>query len=76
MKTFRLLIIISLILCFTFLLGSCGNSDALPRPENPQIEPTTLTLSWKNVNGARMYLIHIASEEGESFEVSASKNSY
>ena len=76
MKIFRLLIIFSLILCFAFLLGSCDNSDALPRPENPQIEPTSLTLSWKKVNDARMYLIHIDPEDGESWEVSASKNSY
>ena len=76
MKIFRLLIIFSLILCFASLLGSCNNSDAISRPENPQIEPTTLTLSWKKVNDARMYLIHIAPEEGESWEVSASKNSY
>ena len=76
MKIFRLLIIFSLILCFASLLGSCNSSDAISRPENPQIEPTTLTLSWKKVNDARMYLIHIVPEEGESWEVSASKNSY
>ena len=76
MKILRLLTIFSLILCFSFLLGSCDNSDALAPPENPQIEPTTLTLSWKKVNGARMYLIHIAPEEGDAWEVSASKNSY
>ena len=75
MKIFRLLIIFSLILCFSLLLGSCDNPDALSRPENLQIEPTTLTLSWKKVIDARMYIVSIMPAEGEAWEITASKNS-
>lgn len=76
MKKLRLPIIFSLILCCLLILGSCKEKDTLPAPENAEIEPTSLTLTWKKVNDARMYMISITPEGGEGFEVSASKNSY
>ena len=76
MKIFRLLISFSLILCCLLLLGSCGDKDTLSKPEALEIEPTTLTLSWRKVKDARMYTLSIDPENGETFEVSASKNNY
>ena len=76
MKTFRLLIILSLILSCLLLLSSCDDADSLSKPEKLNIEQTSLTLSWKKVNDARMYIIFIEPEGGEGWEASASKNSY
>lgn len=76
MKIFRLSIIFSFILCCLLLLGSCDDADTLQSPEGLEIEPTTLTLSWKNVKDARMYTISIKPEESEGWEETASKNSH
>lgn len=76
MKRFRLLIVSSLVLCCLLLLASCDNSDALAKPSTPEVEPTSLTLNWKPVKNVRMYTISITPDDGEGWEVTASKNSY
>ena len=75
MKNFRLLIVFSFILCCLLLLCSCDGSDALAKPSTPTVEPTTLTLNWRQIKDARMYTISITPESGEGWEETASKNS-
>ena len=76
MKAVRLLIILSLIFCCLLTVCSCDRIDALPAPSGVDIDEATLELSWKKVNGARMYTVRIESEGGEVEEEISSKNTY
>ena len=76
MKAVRLLIIFSLIFCCLLTVCSCNGTDALPAPSNVEIDEATLELSWKTVEGARLYTIRIESEGAETQEIVSSKNSY
>ncbi len=75
-KAFRLLILVSLIICCLLAVCSCGRAKALPKPDRVEIDEATLVLSWKAVKGARMYTISIENESGEVKEVISSKTSY
>ncbi|HBF14791.1 MAG TPA: hypothetical protein DDW30_03745, partial [Clostridiales bacterium] len=66
------------LLCLTiglaFLLGGCGG-NTLSTPSKVQIDPITLTLSWKAVGGAAYYTVEITGN-GETVEKDSGKNSY
>ena len=67
-------ILICLAVGFAFLLGGCGG-NALSAPDRVQIDPITLTLSWKAVGGAAYYTVEITGN-GETVEKDSGKNSY
>ena len=73
MRTFRLLLIISLILSCLFAFASCNDTEVLASPKGLEIEQATLTLNWKGVTGARLYTISIAKDGDEPREVIGSK---
>lgn len=76
MKKIHLLLLISLIFSCLFAFASCDKTEELSAPEKPDIEATTLTLSWKGVAGARLYTISIEKEGEEPREVIGSKTYY
>ena len=77
MKKFHLLICFSLILSLLCLLASCNKPDKLKAPDNLSVEDATLTLSWNNIGGARLYTISILRDgEEEPKEYISSKSSY
>ena len=51
-------ILICLAAGLAFLLGGCGG-NTLSTPGRVQIDPITLTLSWKAVGGAAYYTVEI-----------------
>lgn len=59
-----------------FAFASCDKTEVLSAPQSPEIEMTTLTLSWKAVPGARLYTISIAKNGEEPREVIGSKTYY
>ena len=67
-------ILICLAIGLAFLLGGCSR-NTLSAPGRVQIDPITLTLSWKAVGGAAYYTIEITGN-GETVERDSGKNSY
>ena len=67
-------ILICLAAGLAFLLGGCGR-NTLSTPGRVQIDPITLTLSWKAVGGAAYYTVEITGN-GTTVEKDSGKNSY
>lgn len=75
MKRFRLLILFILIL-IPLILTACDDGGRLKTPFGPEVEITSLTFCWREVEGARIYTIEITPEGGSPTEVTYSKNRY
>ena len=69
MKRFKLFTILMLVVIALFALGAC--KQALPAPENVDINFDTLELSWKVVNGASRYIIRFVNADTQ--EIIATK---
>lgn len=76
MRKIRLLVLFSLIVISLLAFTGCDKLTELKQPDGPKIEMTTLTLTWREVKGARLYTIEITPEGGEPREMISSKNSY
>ena len=76
MRKIRLLVLLSLIVISVFTLASCHKLQELKMPDKVDIEMTTLTLTWREIKGVRLYTIEITPEGGEPYEMVSSKNSY
>ncbi|MBE6633116.1 MAG: hypothetical protein E7620_02095 [Ruminococcaceae bacterium] len=77
MKKIRLLIVFSFVLCCLLGLSACESLEALKTPERLTVEDTTLTLSWKEVKGAKLYTIQVLPEgQEEAQEYLSAKTSY
>ena len=75
MKRFRLLILFIFIL-IPLVLTACGDTDKLKTPFGADVEMTSLTFTWHEVKGARLYTIEITPEGKNPVEVDYSKNRY
>ena len=76
MKKIRLLMILTLLLACLAALCSCEKQPELQAPERLDIDKTTLTLTWKAVDQARLYTILVESEGSEPKELMTSKTLY
>lgn len=59
MKKLRFLIPFILLLCCVAAFSACSEKPALSRPTGVTVEEASLTLKWKEVQGARRYTVSI-----------------